>query len=463
MSSDKITNRAEKRTVLLVAAIASFLTPYTGSAINLALPAIGREMEINAVLLGWVATVYLLSSAVFLVPFGRLSDIVGRRKVFLSGMVIFSVSSVLCAFANNISSLLIFRTFQGAGSAMIFATGFAILTSVFPQKERGRAMGVAIAAVYAGLSLGPLTGGILTEYLGWRSIFLFTVIPGAVAIIFVVSKIKKEWAESKGEPFDIPGSVIYGASLFLIIFGLSDLPSFRGIIFVLSGSLAFSFFVHIEKNTAYPVMNIQLFRRNRLFALSNLAAFIHYSSTFAVAFLLSLFLQSVKGFSARDAGLIMVFQPVVMVIVAPLSGRLSDRFEPRDLSFAGMAITATSLTFFIFLEQMSIWMIMSNLLLLGAGLGLFISPNTNAIMSSVEKRYVGISSGSMGTMRLLGQMFSMGLVMLIFSVFIGREEITQGNTKEFLETLPLLFSILSGLCFFGIFASYARGNIRINL
>ncbi len=463
MSSDKITNRAEKRTVLLVAAIASFLTPYTGSAINLALPAIGREMEINAVLLGWVATVYLLSSAVFLVPFGRLSDIVGRRKVFLSGMVIFSVSSVLCAFANNISSLLIFRTFQGAGSAMIFATGFAILTSVFPQKERGRAMGVAIAAVYAGLSLGPLTGGILTEYLGWRSIFLFTVIPGAVAIIFVVSKIKKEWAESKGEPFDIPGSVIYGASLFLIIFGLSDLPSFRGIIFVLSGSLAFSFFVHIEKNTAYPVMNIQLFRRNRLFALSNLAAFIHYSSTFAVAFLLSLFLQSVKGFSARDAGLIMVFQPVVMVIVAPLSGRLSDRFEPRYLSSAGMAITATSLTFFIFLEQMSIWMIMSNLLLLGAGLGLFISPNTNAIMSSVEKRYVGIASGSMGTMRLLGQMFSMGLVMLIFSVFIGREEITQGNTKEFLETLPLLFSILSGLCFFGIFASYARGNIRINL
>jgi len=133
------------------------------------------------------------------------------------------------------------------------------------------------------------------------------------------------------------------------------------------------------------------------------------------------------------------------------------------LSSAGMAITATSLTFFIFLEQMSIWMIMSNLLLLGAGLGLFISPNTNAIMSSVEKRYVGIASGSMGTMRLLGQMFSMGLVMLIFSVFIGREEITQGNTKEFLETLPLLFSILSGLCFFGIFASYARGNIRINL
>lgn len=463
MSLDKIANKADKRSVLLVAAIASFLTPYTGSAINLALPAIGREMEIDAVLLGWVATVYLLSSAVFLVPFGRLSDIFGRRKIFLSGMVIFSVSSALCAFAGNISMLLIFRTFQGAGSAMIFATGFAILTSVFAQKERGRAMGVAIAAVYAGLSLGPVTGGILTEYLGWRSIFLVTVIPGAVSIFFVLSKIKKEWADAKGEPFDITGSLIYGVSLFLIIFGLSDLPSLRGIIFVFAGFSAFSFFVYIENRKDFPVMNIHLFTGNRLFALSNLAAFIHYSSTFAVAFLLSLFLQSVKGFSPGDAGLIMVSQPVVMALVAPLSGRLSDRFEPRYLSSAGMAVTATSLAFFIFLEHMSIWIIMSNLLLLGAGLGLFISPNTNAIMSSVEKRYVGIASGSMGTMRLLGQMFSMGMVMLIFSLFIGREEITQGNTQEFLETLPLLFTILSVLCFTGIFASYARGNIRINM
>ncbi len=460
MSSGKITGKAEKRMVLLVAAIASFLTPYTGSAVNLALPAIGREMQVDAVLLGWVATVYLLSSAVFLVPFGRLGDIYGRRRIFLCGMILFSFASVLCAFAGNISALLAFRAIQGAGSAMIFATGFAILTSVFPQKERGKAMGVAIASVYAGLSLGPVTGGVLTEYFGWRSIFIFTVIPGVTAITFVIAKIKSEWAEAGGEPFDIKGALIYGSSLFLIIYGLSALPSFYGFIVVLSGFAAFLLFVFVENRTEYPVFNMQLFRKNRLFAYSNLAAFINYSSTFAVAFLLSFYLQSVIGLSARDAGLIMVSQPVVMVLVAPFSGRLSDRIEPRYISSAGMALTAISLAVFIFLEYMSLFMIMANLVFLGAGLGLFVSPNTNAIMSSVKKKDIGIASGSMGTMRLLGQMFSMGMVMLIFSIYIGREEITPGNTSEFINSLPVSFTILSVLCFAGIYASYSRGNIR---
>ncbi len=458
--SDYQSSDQGKNTVLLVAAIASFLTPYMGSSINLALPSIGEELKVSALLLGWVATIYLLSAAVFLVPFGRLGDIYGRRRVFLTGMVVFTFSSLLCAFSPNIIVLLVLRVFQGMGSAMIFATGIAILTSVFPKNERGRAIGITMTSVYAGLSLGPVAGGFLTEYFGWRSVFVFTVIFGIVAIYFVLTKIKQEWAEAEGEPFDFGGAVIYGFSLSFIIYGLSNLQSWQGLLFLLAGLIFFLFFIKRETSVDYPVINVNLFISNRLFAFSNMAAFIHYSSTFAVTFLLSFFLQTVKGFSARDAGLIMVIKPVVMAGTAFLSGRMSDRFEPRVLSTIGMAITATALFFFVFLAQMSVMHIMVNFVLLGVGLGLFVAPNANAIMSSVEKKYVGIASGSMGTMRVIGQMFSMGLVMLVFSVYTGGRDISVGSAEEFLKIVPVAFTLLSALCFAGIYASYTRGNIR---
>jgi len=448
----------EKASILLVAVISAFLTPFMGSAINLALPAIGADFDADTILLGWIATAYLLSSAVFLVPFGRLADIYGRKRVFLSGMIIFTVSSLLSTLAPGIYSLLAFRVLQGMGSSMIFATGLAIVSSVFPPEERGKAFGLTIASVYTGLSFGPFAGGLLTEYLGWRSIFLFTVLLGITGIFFLIRKIKGEWAEATGESFDLAGSVIYGISLFLLIFGFSRLPDSTGFVCLIGGIAGIFLFIVYELRIPFPVMQLSLFRNNAVFAWSNLAALINYSATFAVAFILSLYLQYIKEFTPRDAGLVLVSQPVIMALVSPLAGRLSDRIEPRLLATAGMAITTVGLFLLVFVESMGIPLLIATLIILGTGFGLFSSPNSNAIMGAVSKKFYGIASGTMGTMRLLGQMFSMGLVMLILSIFIGREPVTAQNSHDFLQSIRVAFWIFFILCFFGIFASYARGK-----
>lgn len=455
-------NKSEyaKGSILLVAVISAFLTPFMGSSINLALPAIGDEYGADTILLSWIATAYLLSSAVFLVPFGRLADIYGRKKVFLSGMIIFTVSSLIAPFAPGIYSLLVFRVFQGMGSSMIFATGLAIVTSVFPLEERGKAIGFTIASVYAGLSFGPFAGGLLTEYMGWRSIFIFTAILGSVGIYFIISRIKGEWAESSGEPFDLGGSLIYGLSLFFLVFGFSSLPVVSGFVFLVAGAAGLVIFIFFEMRNPFPVMQLGLFRNNTVFAWSNMAAFINYSATFAVAFIMSLYLQYVKDYSARDAGIVLVSQPIIMAVVSPLAGRLSDRIEPRLLATTGMAITTLGLFFLIYVDSMNMPGIILTLIILGIGFGFFSSPNSNAIMSSVNKKYYGIASGTMGTMRLLGQMFSMGLVMFILSVFIGREAIDEGNIPYFLQGIQFAFILFSSFCFIGIFASYARGKIH---
>ncbi len=449
-----------KSSILFVAVISAFLTAYMGSAINLALPEIGLEYEVDAILLGWIATSYLLSSAVFLVPFGRLADIYGRKKVFLSGMIIFSIASLLCSFAPEIYTLLLFRVFQGMGSSMIFATGLAIVSSVFPLEERGRAIGLNLAAVYIGLSFGPFAGGALTEYLGWRSIFFFTVLLGLIGVFFLVRYVKGEWAEAAGEPFDLKGSLIYGLSLFMLIFGFSYLPAPAGFVFLILGVSGIVLFIFFELRNPFPVMQLNLFRKNTVFAWSNLAALINYSATFAIAFILSIYLQYIKDYSARDAGLILVTQPIIMAIVSPLAGRLSDRIEPRLLATTGMAITSLGLLLLAFVQSMNIPALISTLVILGIGFGLFSSPNSNAVMSAVNSKYYGIASGSLGTMRLLGQMFSMGIIMVILSLYVGREPLTEHNYPYFMQSIQIAFFLFFGLCVIGIFASNARGDLH---
>ncbi len=449
-----------RNTILLAAVISAFLTPFMGSALNLALPSIGREFDADTLLLGWIPTAYLLSSAVFLVPFGRIADIYGRRMIFLWGMVIFTLASLGSAISPGIGILLFVRVIQGIGSAMMFATGVAIVTAVFPAEERGRAFGLTIAAVYVGLSAGPFAGGILTEQFGWRSIFIFTTIAGITGVYFLASRIRGEWIGAAGEPFDLKGSVIYGMSLFLLIYGLSNLPAITGFACLGAGIAGIVIFVFVEINTRYPVMQLRLFAGNAVFAWSNAAALINYSATFAVAFILSLYLQYIRGYSASDAGIILVSQPVIMAVVSPLAGRLSDRVEPRIIATAGMAVTTAGLFLLGFTGSLGIGAIIATLVLLGIGFGLFSSPNSNAIMSSVSSRYYGIASGTMGTMRLLGQMFSMGIVMVILALFIGREPVTVQNSGAFLSSVKIVFWLFTGLCFFGIFASYARGNVR---
>jgi len=431
------------------------------SSINIALPAMGREFNMSAVLMSWVPTSYILAAAMFLVPFGRLADIIGRKRIFSYGMWIFTVSSLLLAFSPSPAVLIALRTVQGFGSAMIFGTGMAILTSVFPANERGRVLGINVAAVYLGLSFGPVFGGFLTQQLGWRSIFLVNVPIGMLVIYFVSTKLKLEWAEAKGEKFDLVGSFIYSLSLVALMYGLSQLPAEIGMLLILLGLICTAAFVVWETRATSPLLNMDLFLHNIAFAFSNLAALINYSATFAVTFLMSLYLQYIKGFTPQHAGFILIAQPVVMAIFSPFAGRLSDKIEPRVVASIGMAFTAAGLFLFTFIDNdTSLGSIIAGLVLLGFGFALFSSPNTNAVMSSIEKRYYGVGSATLGTMRLTGQMMSMGIAMLIFALHIGSARITPENYPVFMTSVRTAFLIFAALCFAGIFASLARGKVR---
>jgi EmrB/QacA subfamily drug resistance transporter len=451
----------DKQAALTVAISGSFVTPFMASAINVALPAIAHEFSMDAVLLSWIATSFLLAAAAFLVPLGKLADIHGRKKVYTCGMIVFTLASLLSAAAWSAYMLILCRVVQGAGAAMIFSTGMAILTSVFPPQERGRALGISVAAVYIGLSIGPFIGGLLTEHFGWRSVFLFNVPIGVLTICLVFLKLKGEWAEAAGEKFDLLGSLIYGASLVALMYGVSLAPS-RAAMWLMFGGLAgAAVFVTWENNVRNPVFDLSLFRVNRVFAFSSLAALLHYAATFSIMFLMSLYLQHVKGLSPRDAGLVLVTQPVLMALFSPSAGRLSDRIEPRIVASAGMGITAVGLLALAFMqEDWPLVAIVGILGLVGFGFAFFSSPNMNAIMGSVEPKFYGLASGSVGTMRLLGQMLSMGTATLIFALVIGRVQISAEHHHLLAKSLHYTFFIFSGLCGLGIILSMARGELR---
>lgn len=464
MKNVPATENISKRSVLLVATFAAFLTPFLGSAVNLALPAIGKDLNASAIGLGWVISSFILSSAIFLLPFGRLADIIGRKKVFSLGIVLFTLSTFLIIFSGSITSLIILRIFQGIASAMIFGTSLAIITSVFQPGERGKAMGINITAVYLGLSVGPVIGGLLTQYFGWRSIFVFLVPFGIISIILIKRRIKTEWAESAGEKFDLTGSAIYGIALASFMYGFSKLPGSVGWVCIATGILMAVIFFYVEEKTGNPVFDIKLLLNNRVFAFSGLAALINYSATSAIGFFMSLYLQYLKGFDARTAGLIMISQPVAMTLLSPVAGKLSDKRNPGVIASVGMGITAAGLVLLCFItENTPDYFIILLLILMGTGFGLFSSPNSNAIMSSVEKRHLGVASGVVGTMRMIGQMMSMGIAMMLISVYLGKNAITRETYPSLIAAMRTGFLIFSALSLLGIFASLARnkklGNI----
>lgn len=451
----------DKRAVLIVATVGAFLTAFMGSSTNIALPTIGREFAMDAVLLSWVAMAYTLATAMFLLPFGRLADIYGRKRIFTIGVSGYICASLLVGSSVSSAMLIAARMVQGACAAMMFGTSTAILTSAYPPGERGRVLGINVAAVYTGLSVGPFLGGMLTQYLGWRSIFLIGAGLGLVVIGIVATRMKGEWAEARGERFDLPGAVIYGIAIVAFIYGLSLLPQARGAGLVFAGMIMAAGFVRWESGLRQPLLHMDLFRRNRVFALSNLAALINYSATAAVGFLLSLYLQYIKGLSPQQAGLVLIAQPIVQAAFSPLTGRLSDKLESRLVASAGMALTTIGLTLLIFLgDGTPYWYIVLSLISLGFGFALFSSPNTNAVMGAVERRWYGVASATVGTMRTIGMMLSLGIATLIFALQIGRVQITPEYYGAFLASVRIAFSIFAAACFGGIFASLARGKMH---
>ncbi len=457
-----MTGRREKRTLLFVSSLASFLVPYTVSSLNIALPAISGAFGLDAVTLGWVTSAYMLTAAVCIVPFGKLADIYGRKRVFLVGNLLFVAGSVFAAVSWAGYALVAARIVQGLGGAMVFSTSIAIITAVFSPGERGRAIGIVTATVYAGLSLGPFLGGILTQHAGWPSIFLLNVPLGVAVIALTLTRIPGEWADLGQREFDLAGSVLYGLMLIGCIYGLTLLPSTSGLIWMSAGLVLLLAFWWWEHRSPHPVLDPALFSKNHVFLYSNLAALINYAMVFAVGFLLSLYLQFNRGLDPQTAGIFLVAQPVVQTLVSPAAGHLSDSIDPRVLATAGMAFSTAGLGILAFLStDTPLVVILGGLVILGIGYGLFSSPNTNAIMSSVGVHHLGIASGMVSTMRAIGQMVSLAIAMVVFSVVIGTVQISPAVYPELQQSVNLSFSVFFVLGLIGIWASYTRGNTHI--
>lgn len=455
LEDENLDERIVRRYTQIVVGGASFLTPFIGSSLNLAIPSIGVSFQASALMLSWVMTSYLLTTVSLLVPFGSLADIIGRKRIFTIGLTIFTCSAFLGAISWSMETMIVFRVLQGLGCAMIFGTGIAMLTSTFPPQERGKVLGTNVAMVYLGLTLGPFLGGFLNHHFGWHSIFLFCGIIALGVLILTIFKLRDTGpGEKSSASFDTAGALLYMAGVSSFLYGLSSLSSYHFAWFiVIAGLVILGVFVRHELGAVNPVFPLGLFKHNRTFTYANLAALINYCATFALSFLISLYLQTVLHYDSQTAGFILLTQALVMAAVSPFAGRLSDRVHPATVAVWGMGIATLGVFIFAFIGySMPIWVIIANLMMLGFGFAIFSSPNTNMVMGSVEKRFLGIASATLGTMRMAGQTVSMAMVTLILGWFIGHVELAKAAPDLLIKGIRVSFLVYTVISIFGIVA-----------
>jgi EmrB/QacA subfamily drug resistance transporter len=446
-------------TALIAVCVGYLIAPMGMAAVNVAIPTLAADLQANAIKVGWLPTLYILANVAFMLPFGKLADNYGRKRVYVLGLLLNAIAAAMCAIGTHIDWILFWRFVQGAAGAMIFSTGVAIVTSVTPPHKRGAALGVIAACVYVGLTLAPAVGGWLTEWLGWRAVFYFQIPLVLALLVFIKLKLHGEWKNQHHSRFDWIGSAIFVTFAFTLVYGLSKLPSLFGFFLLTISFLSLAGFILHQSRDKQPLIRVQMFKESRVFSLSLSTSFLMYGSNFAIIFLLSLYLQYIKGFSPSEAGQILLLQALCMAIVAPMAGKLSDRFEPRIVATIGCVIVAIA---FAFLNQIDITTsatyIGSSLALVGLGFGLFSTPNNNAIMGAVKEQEVGVASASMNLSRTIGNLVGMSLVNLMMHFYIGDATFTPEQNPALMSTVSLALMMSLSFVTLACILSAVRGK-----
>ncbi len=447
--------RSQQTITLVVTATSGFLSTFMASSVNIALPQIGEEFSLSAVLLGWIGLSYVLSMGALLMPMGRVADIRGRKAIYLTGSVAFAVFTLACALANSAPLLIVLRLLQGGASALQFSTATVLVILCYPPETRGRAIGLQVAGVYLGTTLGPVLGGVISHNAGWRSLF---IIVGAAALLNSLVPFWKlrgvEWCEPRNARFDYLGSGIWVVGLSMFLVGLSYTPMGVGIALSAGGLMGLGSFFWWENRAADPIFSVRLLRHNPIFAFTNLASFINYAATFAMTFLLSLYLQYNRGLDAQLAGAVLVTGSLFQTIFSPVAGRVADRFRAPIVASLGMAVCVAGLTALAFLGESSPWWyIIVFVGLLGTGFAFFATPMTHTVMGSVAPRYIGVAGATLATMRVTGQSVSQAIATLVLALVVGRHAITVIDYPNVLTSVRITFAIFAVLCVFGVAAS----------
>ncbi len=457
-------NRDQKSAcvLLLTLSASAFIWPFLTAGANIALPAIAREFDVDAVRIGWVTHITLLFTAISLLPTGRLATPFGLRRTLLSGIGIAVGSTIAVSGIRTYEALLFLRAIQGIGAALMSTAGMTILATEFKGPGRSTALGIYTAAVYLGLSAGPFLGGLLVTHFHWRGVFYFLTLVSATVWFFAYRVLpRKDAPISAPQHFDFAGCAIYSSGLVLVILGMDRLDTVAGAAVTFAGFALVALFLAYERVPRKPLIEVALFKNNKPLLLACLACVICYAAVFAVSYLLSLYLQYAKGFSARSAGLVLVTQPLTQAFFSAISGKFSTKTSPAAVATTGMGLTATGLFFLIWLDAASgVPYVIAVSVLLGIGIALFAAPNNDSILSAVAPEHYGTVSGMLGTLRLVGQLSSMIVVTIVFSLVIGHTTVTAATLGNFLSAVNISFAVMTALCALSTILSLWRGRER---
>jgi EmrB/QacA subfamily drug resistance transporter len=459
LSESSTEKLAVAKFALVIVCMGSIIGPLGMASVNIAIPDLAADLQANAKMVSWLPTLFILSSVIFMLPAGKLADNYGRKRIYCYGLGLNALSSLMCGVSSSIEWVLFWRFVQGAGSAMIFGTGVAIITSVTPPQKRGAALGIAAACIYVGLTIAPAVGGWLTEVWGWRSVFLFQV-PIVLALLLLIRmRLLGEWKNAEKSKYDWWGTAIFAMFASALVYGLSILPDMLGVLMLVISAVSLVLFIVHQSRSRRPLIRVQMFRESRLFSMSLTTSLLMYGSNFPLVFLMSLYLQYVKGFSPLQAGQIILLQALSMAIIAPFSGKLADRFEPRLVATLGCAIVACGLLVLSLMNsETSATYIASALLLIGLGFGLFSTPNNNAIMGATHPNEVGVASASMNLARTIGNLIGMSLVNLMVHFYLGDAQFSSEQNPALILTVKLALNMSLTFVVLACVSSWFRGR-----
>ena len=439
--------------VVLVSFLTSFFAVFLAAGIVIGVPSIASEFGMNNVVQNWIITIALLVVAIFTLPAGQLSGKFGVKKSLVIGVLIFLVGSIGACLSFSAESFLFFRVIQGIGGAFSNVASMAMVVQAINPKNRGKALGFTVTGVYLAGSLSPVICGFLVYNLGWRSMFYFTIPFFVVCIALMILKIPGDWKTYENDKIDSIGYLIYGIGILLFIYGFTSLMTTFGKLSVAIGFILLLVFAYYEIRVNTPAFNMRLFK-NMKFTSSNIAALCSYLAIASLTTILNYHFQYVRGWNAQMAGLILIVTPIIMAIMAPNSGRLSDRIHPQKLAAIGMAIATVALLILTFLNgDTPIYLVILAMVLQGIGMGLFSSPNMNAIMSSVPPKDAPTASASQATMRTIGQTMSLGLLTLVFAWVMGTLPLATKYAGMVVQASQIICGICAVACILAVFAS----------
>lgn len=455
-------DNASKWLVLSAVGIGTFMSALDGSVVNTILPILRDAFHSNIAAVEWIVTIYLLVVSGLLLTFGRLGDLYGHKKVYVSGFIIFIGSSVLCGIAWSVAALVVFRALQAVGGAMLFSNSPAILTRNFPTTERGRALGLQATMTYLGLTAGPVLGGWLTHVLSWRSVFYINVPVGLLALALSLRFIPNTVAAQSTRRFDLIGAAAFMAGLICLLLGMNQGAEWGWVsppiaMALLAAIVLLGSFIFVELRISSPMLNLRLFRIRR-FTASVVSAVFNYICVYTLLFLLPFYLITGRGLNTAQAGLVLTAQPVVMAITAPISGALSDRIGTRLPSTLGMAILGIGLFLLSRIgAQSSLLHVAGGLAVCGFGTGIFISPNNSALMGAAPRDQQGVAGAVLATARNVGMVLGVGIAGAVFTTILGGAQADAVSGSLF-RAIQVSMLVASGAAAIGTVVAALRGT-----